>query len=162
MNTTTTTPATTKKFIPTAERIEVLNYPYGFKLKTTLTDYIEFDQKKGYRHCTQTVCPKTNRINKPKKSTYYALLVRYYDNNGHIKCIGFDFNGREEINKGCKFINDNFYLFTPEEIQRLYNIMYVMSLVDIKATCVYAGAQIEEIKTYYTKFFDYAKTISNA
>ena len=53
-------------YIKTAEKIEVLNYPYGFKLKTTLTDYLEFDAKKGYRHCTQTICPKTGRINKPK------------------------------------------------------------------------------------------------
>jgi hypothetical protein len=88
-----------QNYIPSTEKIEVLNYPYGFKLRTTLFDYIEFDKKKGYRHCTQTICPKTNRLNKPKKSTYYPLLLRYYNEAGHIKTVGFDFNGGEAINK---------------------------------------------------------------
>ena len=75
-----------QNYIRTNEKIEVNNYPYGFKLKTTLFDYIEFDKKKGFRHCTQTINPKTGRLNNPKKSTYYALLVRYYNEDGHIKC----------------------------------------------------------------------------
>lgn len=146
-----------QKYISTNEKIEVLNYPYGFKLRTTLFDYVEFDRKKGFRHCTQTICPKTNRLNKPKKSVYYALLVRYYDDKGHIKSKGFDFNGREQINKGCKFIFENFAIFTPEEIQYLYNYVFSMSFVDMKATCIYGGAKADDIKVYYEEFWKVAK-----
>lgn len=146
-----------QKYISTNEKIEVANYPYGFKLKTTLLDYIEFDKKKGYRHCTQTICPKTDKLNKPKKSVYYAVLVRYYNEVGHIKTIGFDFNGRESINKGCKFVFENFALFTAEEIQYIYNHVFLMSFVDMKATCVYGGAKPEDIKGYYEQLWKVAK-----
>jgi len=48
------------KYIKTSEVIAVENYPYGFKLRTTLTDSMEFNAKKGYRHVTQTVNPNQN------------------------------------------------------------------------------------------------------
>jgi hypothetical protein len=142
-----------QKYIPSTEKIEVLNYPYGFKLRTTLFDYIEYDKKKGYRHCTQTVCPKTNRLNKPKKSTYYPLLLRYYNEAGHIKTAGFDFNGGEAINKGSKFIFENFTLFSPEEIKYLYELILRASIVDMKASCIYGGCKPEDIKQYYSELW---------
>lgn len=74
----------TQQFIPTAEKVEVLDYPYGFRLRTTLYDTMEFNPSKGYRHVTQTINPKTNRINNPKKSTYYDFLLRYKNEEGHI------------------------------------------------------------------------------
>jgi hypothetical protein len=140
----------TKQFIRTNEKIEVLNYPYGFKLRTTLYDSIEFNPKKGYRHITQTICPKKGRLNAPKKSTYSMLIVRYYDEIGHIKSYHFDFNGKESINKGCKFINDNFELFTPEEITYLYSTILTMLAVDLKASIIYGGAKLEDLKPLYT------------
>lgn len=45
------------QFIPTNKGIEVKDYPYGFRLKTTLFDSMEFNRKKGYRHITQTINP---------------------------------------------------------------------------------------------------------
>ena len=146
-----------KKFIPTFEKVEVLNYPYGFKLRTTLTDFIEFDFKKGYRHATQTICPKTNRVNKPKKSTYSPLIVRYYNEENHIKTIHFDFNGDESINKATLFIFNNFELFTPQEIQYFYSVCLSMSIIDFKATCIYGGAKAEELKPLYTEFWENCK-----
>jgi len=86
------------KTIKTNEVVSVQNYPYGFKLKTTLTDYLEFNPSKGYRHCTSTIDPRNGRQNKPKKGTYSALIVRYYNEDNHIKTIHFDFNGDKEIN----------------------------------------------------------------
>jgi hypothetical protein len=147
----------TKKFIPTFEKVEVLNYPYGFKLRTTLTDYIEFDLRKGYRHLTQTICPKTDRINKPKKSTYSPLIVRYYNDDNHIKTIHFDFNGDENINKATSFIFENFELFTQDEIKYFYIVCSSMSIIDFKATCIYGGAKAEELKPLYAKFWDVCK-----
>jgi len=146
-----------KQFIKTSERIEVKNYPYGFRLKTTLTDYIEFDFKKGYRHCTQTIDPRNGRINKPKKSTYSPLIVRYFDEIGHIKSLHFHFNGDKEINQGCNFIAENFDLFTPEEIKYLYSFIFSMALVDFKATCIYGGSDPEALKPLYNSFFDTCK-----
>lgn len=145
-------------YIPTFAKIEVYNYPYGFKLKTTLTDYLDFDVKKGYRHCTQTICPKTGRINKPKKGTYSNLIVRYYDENNHIKTLHFDFNGDESINKGCSFIAENFALFTPAEIEYFYIIILSMAAIDFKATCIYGGSKPDELKPLYTDFWATCKT----
>lgn len=145
-------------FISTQEKIEVSNYPYSFTLKTTLFDFMEFDLKKGFRHCTQTINPKNRAINKPKKSTYYALIIRFYDEKNHIKTKHFSFNGREEINEGCKFIAENFELFTPTEINYFYNLILSYSIVDCKAACIYGGAKLDELKPIYTDFWTTCKT----
>lgn len=137
------------KYIKTSEVIAVENYPYGFKLRTTLTDSMEFNAKKGYRHVTQTVNPKNGALNKPKKSTYYALLVRFYDENGHIKSTSFDFNGDKAINSGCKFLAENFDLFTAEEISYLTTHILLMTKVGIKAGVIYAGSTFEDLKPLY-------------
>ena len=143
-------------YIQTNNKVEVLNYPYGFTLKTTLYDYIEFHPKKGYRHCTQTINPKSGRLNNPKKSTYYALLFRYYNEAGHIKCLSYSFNGEKSINLACKFIGANFDLFTSEEITYLYNTCLIMSKVDLKACMIYCGADLEDLKPIYNDFITLA------
>jgi hypothetical protein len=149
-HTTTTTHTTTPaQKIPTTERVIVENYPYGFKLRTTLFDYIEFDRKKGFRHCTQTINPKTNRPNNPKKSTYYNLMTRYYDEKGHIKTITHDFNGDESINRGCKFVYENFDLYTPEMIEYIYILILSSIKVTIKAQIIYCGSNFEELKPLF-------------
>ena len=148
---------TNLKTIKTSEIIRVENYPYSFTLKTTLIDSIDFDIKKGYRHSKQTINPKTGRENKPKKSTYSPLLVRYYDENNYIKTLHFDFNGDKEINRGCVFIANNFDFFTPVEITYLYNFIYMMALVDYKATIVYGGAKPEDLQPLYNDFLKICK-----
>lgn len=145
-------------YIKTSEVITVKDYPYGFRLRTTLTDSIEFEIKKGYRHVTQTVDPRNGRVNKPKKSTYYALMLRYYDENGHIKTYATDLNGREEINKACVLIGDNFELFSAKEIQYLYATLFTMAFVDMKATAVYGGSKFEDLKPLYEPFIDKIKS----
>lgn len=143
-------------YIQTNNKVTVENYPYGFTLKTTLYDYIEFHPKKGYRHCTQTINPKSGRLNNPKKSTYYALLFRYYNEVGHIKCLSYSFNGEKSINVACKFIGANFDLFTSEEITYLYNTCLTMSKVDLQACIIYCGATLEDLKPIYTEFITLA------
>ena len=140
-------------YINTNERVRVENYPYSFTLRTTLFDTMEFNAKKGYRHVTQTINPKTGRENNPKKSTYYPLLVRYRNEEGHIKSMAFDFNGDEQLNRGCEFLTSNFDLFTPDEVRYLYEFIYSMAIVDMKATAIYGGSKIEELKPLYEKFF---------
>ena len=60
------------------------NYPYGFKLRTQIRYWIETTPKKGDRFCSQTLNPKTNRWNAPKKSTYSCIGVMVEKENGHI------------------------------------------------------------------------------
>ena len=78
--------------VNTTEKIVSENYPYGFREKTTKTDYLEFDFKKGFRHCSMTINPKTGRENNPKKSTYYDLMVLGTDENQHCKSFVLNFN----------------------------------------------------------------------
>ena len=144
-------------YIKTSERVRVENYPYSFILRTTLTDSVEFSPKKGYRHVTQTINPKTGRENNPKRGVYYPLLVRYYNADGHIKSVAFDFNGDEEINKGLRFVSENFDLFTPEEVRYLYEFIYSMGIVDMKATAIYGGSKIDDLKPLYEHFFRVGK-----
>ena len=143
--------------IKTSEKVQVNNYPYSFNTKTTMFDSLEFHPKKGYRHVTQTVNPKTGKLNNPKKSTYYALLVRYVDGDGYLKTIGFDFNGKEKINKNCKFLAENFDLFSEEEVSYLYTTVITMGFVDLEATVIYGGSEIESLKPLYEPLFEACK-----
>lgn len=67
--------------------LAVKNYPYGFRLRTTIYYWIETTPKKGDRFCSQTIDPRDGRRNKPKKSTYYSLGVMTRKENGHIGWI---------------------------------------------------------------------------
>ncbi len=137
--------------IPTSEVVAVENYPYGFTLKTTLFDSMEFNPKKGYRHVTQTINPKNGLKNKPKASTYSDFLIRYYDENNHIKMIGLNFNGVEEINKGCKLLSDNFELLSDSEKSYLLLHILVMIKVSIKAYVSYCNSDFEALKPLFDK-----------
>lgn len=66
----------------TAYKVE--SYPYGFNERTTLYAWIETVPKKGDRFVTQTVNPKTKRLNKPKASTYSDFMFMYLDDKGHV------------------------------------------------------------------------------
>ena len=138
-----------QNLITTNQKIEVENYPYGYTLKTTLFDTMEFNPKKGYRHITQTINPKNGKLNAPKKSTYAPLKIRFYDENKHIKCYVFDFNGTEEINKGMKFLFEHFLYFDKKEIEYFYNLIFTMLRVDITAKVQYAGYKLEDLKPLY-------------
>lgn len=140
------------KTIQTSEKVAVENYPYGYTLKTTLYDTIEFSPKKGYRHVTQTINPKTGRLNAPKKSTYYPLMVRYYGEDGHIKTFVSTVNGHKEINKATKFISENFDVFTKEEVTYLYRLVRGSAAIDFRGVCTWGGSKMEELKPFYSDF----------
>lgn len=151
-----------KNYIPTTEKVTVQNYPYGFTLKTTLTDYVEFDKKKGYRHCTQTVNPKNGRLNNPKKSTYCPLMVRFYNEEGHIKTKCFDFNGVDEINRGAKFLSENLDLLSNDEVIYLYKYIFSMGIVTMKSMSIYCGSKIDDLKPLFADFFANCKKGMNS
>ncbi len=139
------------KYIPTAEKVTVENYPYGYTLKTTLFDTLEFSEKKGYRHVTQTINPKNGRLNNPKKSTYDDVKVRYYDENNHIKVKTFSFftDGVKGLNRFLSFLAENKEVFTTEEIKHFCLMINAGSKVSMKSMVIYCGSKLDDLKPYF-------------
>lgn len=92
---------------PTKENpVVVDNYPYGFK-RTQIRYWVESVKKKGDRFCSQTLNPKTQIWNNPKKSTYNAVSVVYKNEKGYITYYGYNRSTDEEsYNKFIDFIGD--------------------------------------------------------
>ena len=139
------------KLVPTDEKIISENYPYGFRLKTTKTDYLEFSAKHGFRHCYTTINPKTGRLNTPKKSTYYPIMLLGTDENNHCKSLVFNINGLAEIQNAIDFLKDteNFDLFSNEQMHYIYLCLLSACKVDMYARKIYAGVDVELMKPYY-------------
>lgn len=140
-------------FKPTTEKIISENYPYGFREKTTKTDYLEFNFKKGFRHCSYTINPKTGKQNAVKKGTYDDLLLLSTDENGHCKSFALSLNGSEELQRVFDFMSkeENFKLFTAEQIEYLYMSILMYSKVNAKAQVIYCGTDWEQLKPLYEK-----------
>lgn len=137
------------KYLKTTEKIEINNYPYG-SLKATAFFSLEFDKKKGFRSVFQTINPKTQRLNNPKKSTYSDIVVMLRDENDHIKNLHIGLNGSKELNNASKFVNENFDLFTPEQIEYIKLQMVGSHIVNAKAAVLYGGADFEAVKPITT------------
>lgn len=78
------------------------DYPYGFRLRTQIRYWVETKDKNGQRLVSQTLNPKTNKWNKPKKSTYSDVLAVYTnDENGHLMSSGisFAYDGQGQLDK---------------------------------------------------------------
>ncbi len=65
--------------------LEVPDYPYGFRLRTSIFYWIETNGPKGDRVGTYTIDPKSGRKNKPKYSTYNPFMWLYKNEDGHVK-----------------------------------------------------------------------------
>lgn len=90
-----------EKVLPTADNtlfghtseetaLVVDDYPYGYTLRTQIRYWIE-TTKRGDRFVSQTLNPKTNQWNKPKKSTYSDLMImQRKPENGHISYFNLD------------------------------------------------------------------------
>jgi hypothetical protein len=147
----------TVNFVATSVKLVSENYPYGYTLKTTKYDYLEFKKGKGFRHVSQTINPKTGRLNAPKAGTYSDVLLLRKDENNHVKCGGTDFYGDAGMNKGCKLIADNFDLFTPEQIKHIYEVVLQKLVMSVKAIIIYCGAKKEDVLPLYQTAIDVAK-----
>ena len=76
--------------------LKVDDYPWGFRLRTSIFYWIETEPKKGDRFCSMTIDPKTGRKCKPKKSTYSNIAVLYRDEKGHIHYTGLTIYSKAE------------------------------------------------------------------
>ena len=86
------------------------DYPYGFKLRTTIRFWIE-TTKAGQRSVAQTKNPKNGRWNTPKKSTYAPIKVMGLNEKGHV-----DFDGISEYASLEESRNFNScFALTPEQ-----------------------------------------------
>ena len=140
------------QFFPTSAKLISENYPYGYKLRTTKTDFLEFSPKHGFRHCSFTVNPKNGRVNATKKSTYYPGMLLYRDENGHVKVHRITFYERTTRAADINFLAEKYHFFTPEQITYFYNELFLRSKADTYGLVVYAGADFEKIKPITEKY----------
>ena len=80
--------------LETAYKVD--NYPYGFKLRTTIFYWIETVAKKGDRFCSCTINPKNGRYNASKKSTFTNIGFMFLDENNHVKWSGLNIYSKPE------------------------------------------------------------------
>jgi hypothetical protein len=114
--------------------IEVDNYPWGFRLKTKVKYWIESNNK-GDRLIKQTLNPKTNKWCNPKKSTYNAVEVLYFDENNHVKgyAMGKYGTNEEELKTFISNIDYNsLNLLQKKQIEMIKSINKVMENVSFK------------------------------
>lgn len=62
----------------------VEDYPYGFRLRTTIRYWVETKRMHGQRMVSQTKNPKNGRWNKPKASTYSPVVMMALDDQDHV------------------------------------------------------------------------------
>jgi len=145
------------KLYKTSEQIISKNYPYGFRLRTTKTDYIEFSNTRGFRHCSFTINPKTGKQNNPKKSTYYEVLVLGIDEvTGYTKSKALSFYDHNDIDNLIAFfsVQDNFELFTSEQMTYIYRQFLVHCKVNIQAQVTYCGSKPEDLFPLFNSGID--------
>lgn len=77
----------------------VNDYPYGFRLRCKIAYWIETKGKHGMRFMSRTTNPKKagEVWNKPKASTYSALMVMGLDDIGHVKHTGTSFYDHDAL-----------------------------------------------------------------
>ena len=99
-----------------------------------MTTWIESNNK-GDRFIKQTLNPKTDKWCNPKKSTYNAVEVLYFDDNGHVKVYGIGKYGvNEKVLK--TFISNIDYnslnLLQKKQIEMIKSVNKVMENVSFK------------------------------
>jgi hypothetical protein len=79
----------------------VNDYPYGFRLRTKIRYWIETKKGFGQRFVSQTLNPKNNKWNAPKKGNYTTILLMGLDEKtGYViteSCNNWKYNTEEEV-----------------------------------------------------------------
>jgi hypothetical protein len=132
-------------FFPTTEKLVSEVYPYGSKIKTTKTDWLEFSPKKGFRHISQTVDPETGRLNAPKKSRYNEIMLLAKDEKGRVKGWAATLGWDEAWQKFLPDLVENFALFTPEQVTFIYKYFLARIQVQVQSKIVCYGVQPSDI-----------------
>jgi hypothetical protein len=100
---------------------EVKDYPYGFRLRTSIFYWIETKKGNGDRFCTYTINPKTGRANKPKCSTYSPFLYLQLNEKGHVTTGTLSAYNKDVFEARFYFVLKNLYPFYISDDQQ-FNI----------------------------------------
>jgi hypothetical protein len=127
----------------------VANYPYGFRLRTQIRYWVE-TTKQGQRFCSQTLNPKTNLWNNPKKSTYSQIVLIGLDENEHITFTSFSASYRSLAEaetferKYAPFLSE----YQLKELKGIKGLLKVYDKVEFEiVTKRYKDVRTGEIKT---------------
>lgn len=133
------------------------NYPYGFRLRTKIRYWIE-SNKNGDRFVSQTLNPKTNKWNKPKKSIYYAVAVMTQEENGHISFMAlYPTTSKEEITDFLFKIGDyrlNDFQKEQLRILKAYSKVYENIRFEISETTDLSEAELKKHEEEQQKIKD--------
>lgn len=143
-----------------SEKLTSDSYPYG-RLRTTAFFSVEYN-KKGARTVFQTICPKSGRLNKPKNSTYYEVVLPCEESNGHYDYCGYlNFNGTDDINRGLVFMADFYELFTIEQIKHIAVTILAYAKANVVSYVQYSGSSFDDIKPLVEKQTETLVKIAN-
>ena len=143
-----------------SEKLTSENYPYG-RLRATAFFSVEYN-KKGSRTVFQTICPRTGRLNKPKNSTYYKVILPCEESNGHYDYCGYlDFSGTDGINTGLVFMADFYELFTVEQIKDIAITILAYAKANVVSYVQYGGSSFDAIKPLVDKQAETLVKIAN-
>jgi hypothetical protein len=73
------------------------------------------------------------------------------NDEGFVTQKSLSFFECETLNRNAKFINENYHLFTPEQINFFYTEFLTHLKVSLNGNIMYAGAKLEDIKEFYTE-----------
>ena len=121
----------------------VNNYPYGFNKKTIRRSYIETHEKRGDRICHQTLNPKTQEFNKPKKSTYEEVIIAYINEDNKLDTLRLSIHDKL-TNEQSEFIKDNFNLSVNQKKQINKMIAYNKVMENVTFTFKPVSSNKEE------------------
>jgi len=112
------------------------NYPYGFSLKTTIYYWVEYKKGKGYRGVTQTINPKTGKLNAPKASTYSHLVYLVKDSErGYFSFEHLNIRDIKDVETLANlFSNNPFDAFTFSEVESVDLWAIIISCLRVSLT----------------------------
>ena len=143
-----------------SEKLTSDNYPYG-RLRATAYFSVEYN-KKGARTVFQTICPKSGRLNKPKNSTYYEVVLPCEESNGHYDWCGYlGFSGTDAINRGLVFMADFYELFTVDQIKSIAVTILAYTKANVVSYVQYSGSSLDAIKPLMDKQIKTLVSIAN-
>lgn len=119
---------------PTEDKPYVVeNYPYGFRLRTTIRYWVETTNR-GQRFVSQTLNPKTDQWNKPKKSTYSQILLVGLDEKSHVTYTSNSLYSTESSIKFKEKYEQYFNEYQKHEIKNIISMSKVYDKVEYKIT----------------------------
>jgi len=110
----------------------VQDYPWGFRLKTTIRYWVETKKSKngGQRFASQTINPKTGLWCKPKYSTYSPIMLMYLDENDYVQYTSLGHHSGTEVIENFKNTHLNFLTdYQKETLKELIAFDKVMKNV---------------------------------